>query len=71
MNGPGINYWVKPVGICCDLVRQKCAIFSEQQGMQQRKGFQLIDLIGAGRVTRTPDLRITNALLYQLSYAGT
>ena len=26
---------------------------------------------GAGRVTRTPDLRITNALLYQLSYAGT
>jgi hypothetical protein len=30
-----------------------------------------IDLNGAGRVTRTPDLRITNALLYQLSYAGT
>jgi hypothetical protein len=26
---------------------------------------------GAGRVTRTPDPRITNALLYQLSYAGT
>ena len=25
---------------------------------------------GAGKVTRTPDLRITNALLYQLSYAG-
>jgi hypothetical protein len=26
---------------------------------------------GAGTETRTPDLRITNALLYQLSYPGT
>ena len=26
--------------------------------------------IGAGNVTRTRDLRITNALLYQLSYSG-
>lgn len=26
---------------------------------------------GADRVIRTPDLRITNAPLYQLSYAGT
>ncbi len=25
---------------------------------------------GAARVTRTPDLRITNAPLYQLSYGG-
>jgi hypothetical protein len=25
---------------------------------------------GAGEKNRTPDLRITNALLYQLSYAG-
>ena len=25
---------------------------------------------GAGAVTRTPDPRITNALLYQLSYTG-
>ena len=31
----------------------------------------LLDLNGADRVTRTPDLRITNALLYQLSYVGT
>jgi hypothetical protein len=27
-------------------------------------------LIGAGEMNRTPDLRITNALLYQLSYTG-
>jgi hypothetical protein len=27
-------------------------------------------IIGAGEKSRTPDLRITNALLYQLSYAG-
>ena len=26
--------------------------------------------IGAGEKSRTPDLRITNALLYQLSYTG-
>jgi hypothetical protein len=29
-----------------------------------------MDLVGAGEKSRTPDLRITNALLYQLSYAG-
>ena len=28
------------------------------------------DSIGAGRRTRTPDLLITNQLLYQLSYTG-
>jgi hypothetical protein len=27
-------------------------------------------LSGAGEKSRTPDLRITNALLYQLSYTG-
>ena len=26
--------------------------------------------LGAGEKSRTPDLRITNALLYQLSYTG-
>ena len=31
---------------------------------------QLPALIGAGRRTRTPDLLITNQLLYQLSYTG-
>ena len=31
---------------------------------------QSIDSIGAGRGSRTPDLLITNQLLYQLSYAG-
>ena len=30
----------------------------------------MINSIGAGEKSRTPDLRITNALLYQLSYAG-
>ena len=27
-------------------------------------------VFGAGEESRTPDLRITNALLYQLSYTG-
>jgi hypothetical protein len=31
---------------------------------------QVLVSIGAGEKSRTPDLRITNALLYQLSYAG-
>jgi hypothetical protein len=30
----------------------------------------LLGGIGAGKMNRTPDLRITNALLYQLSYTG-
>ena len=29
-----------------------------------------MDLIGAAEGTRTPDPRITNAMLYQLSYCG-
>jgi hypothetical protein len=29
-----------------------------------------IKKVGAGEKSRTPDLRITNALLYQLSYTG-
>ena len=32
--------------------------------------FICLFLIGAGRRTRTPDLLITNQLLYQLSYTG-
>ena len=31
---------------------------------------QVLDFAGAGERSRTPDLRITNALLYQLSYTG-
>jgi hypothetical protein len=31
---------------------------------------QVLELHGAGEKSRTPDLRITNALLYQLSYTG-
>gem|GEM_PF-4250534 len=40
----------------------------------QTKGpahWRALDFIGAGEKSRTPDLRITNALLYQLSYTGT
>ncbi|EBA51427.1 hypothetical protein BURPS305_7706 [Burkholderia pseudomallei 305] len=29
-----------------------------------------LESVGAGEKTRTSDLRITNALLYQLSYTG-
>ncbi len=32
---------------------------------------QVLEVGGAGEESRTPDLRITNALLYQLSYTGT
>ena len=37
---------------------------------QPRKAASLTNEIGAGEMNRTPDLRITNALLYQLSYTG-
>jgi hypothetical protein len=30
----------------------------------------MLDSVGAGKRNRTPDLRITNALLYRLSYSG-
>ena len=41
----------------------------------KNNGLAVINLLthvatGAGEKSRTPDLRITNALLYQLSYAG-
>ena len=35
-----------------------------------RRGAGLLFAYGAGEKSRTPDLRITNALLYQLSYTG-
>ena len=40
----------------------------KQKGHPVRGG--LFTSSGAGERSRTPDLRITNALLYQLSYAG-
>ena len=30
----------------------------------------MVDLFGAGEMNRTPDLLITNELLYRLSYTG-
>jgi hypothetical protein len=32
---------------------------------------QVVDFIGAAEGIRTPDPRITNAVLYRLSYRGT
>ncbi len=34
------------------------------------EGLAFLLFTGAGERSRTPDLRITNALLYQLSYTG-
>src|SRR6516225_4175306 len=45
-----------------------CNMRSERQ--RPREG-AVTQEFGAGRGSRTPDLRITNALLYQLSYTGT
>ena len=39
----------------------------KEKGLGKR---QALDPVGAGEESRTPDLRITNALLYQLSYTG-
>ena len=42
-------------------------------GMLEKLGpahWRALVFAGAGEESRTPDLRITNALLYQLSYTG-
>ena len=43
-----------------------------RHGARKAKGHRKGGLLGfgAGEESRTPDLRITNALLYQLSYTG-
>jgi hypothetical protein len=41
----------------------------KQKAQSLGLGF-LLDSVGAGKRNRTPDLRITNALLYRLSYSG-
>ena len=41
----------------------------KQNGLDRLRG-QPVQASGAGEESRTPDLRITNALLYQLSYTG-
>lgn len=37
---------------------------------RKRRAMRGVSRNGAGEETRTPDPRITNALLYQLSYSG-
>ena len=41
----------------------------KEKGLTEAKPLSF-QISGAGKRSRTPDLRITNALLYQLSYAG-
>ena len=49
---------------------QDCPKVGDHQAKRACDRSQAFDLVGAGEKSRTPDLRITNALLYQLSYAG-
>ena len=41
-----------------------------KKGLQPTNQPQTLEKIGAGEMNRTPDLLITNELLYQLSYTG-
>lgn len=45
-------------------------LFSKEKSLLRRKRNRLFLYNGAGEVTRTPDLRITSALLYRLSYTS-
>ena len=55
---------------CCQRPRSwVCMVLGSRPGRITGDG-AVIDGVGAGEKSRTPDLRITNALLYQLSYAG-
>ncbi len=49
--------------------RERTGEAGKQKARSQGSGF-LLDSDGAGDRSRTYDLRITNALLYQLSYTG-
>lgn len=55
--------------------REVCRRCDHSRGLsgnrQKKKPRQKAGQAGAGGVTRTPDLRITGALLYQLSYTST
>lgn len=44
--------------------------FEHRKSLLQQKRNRQFLFNGAGEVTRTPDLRITSALLYRLSYAS-
>ncbi len=48
-------------------LRKKTA---HRSAAQMNEMTESLENIGAGKRSRTPDLRITNALLYQLSYSG-
>ena len=53
------------------MIESSVTSLGEQRGMDDDiEDLRGLDFIGAGRGSRTPDLRITNALLYQLSYTG-
>lgn len=51
------------------LVRQRRRTGKQKWGWRPA-GLPTPQVSGAGEKSRTPDLRITNALLYQLSYTG-
>src|SRR5664279_543314 len=46
------------ISVCCQMLKSSLPVQDQRVAN------------GAGEKSRTPDLRITNALLYQLSYAG-
>jgi hypothetical protein len=46
------------------------ATLPNRRKMKRPASLRAFDFIGAGERSRTPDLRITNALLYLLSYTG-
>jgi hypothetical protein len=58
---------MRPPAACVDRIYY--ADSGKQKAQSQGLGF-LLDSFGAGKRNRTPDLRITNALLYRLSYSG-
>ena len=59
-----------------DNVAGQPCVFGRQRSVQLKQNGlahlrdQPVQASGAGEESRTPDLRITNALLYQLSYTG-
>ena len=66
------------MGVQCRVHMPRCGVPRRRAGrvadseckVSASANLPILDSDGAGERSRTPDLRITNALLYQLSYTG-
>src|SRR6185437_3196980 len=69
--GRGVGTRTRTGGVLRFPVRERSRAATRPLPSLSREAEGGSQMTGAGRGNRTPDPRITNALLYQLSYSGT